>query len=101
MNEPTIEQEGIVDVMVSSGFGHNTQLPYVQVIIKSADWMTQMSPENARELAFNLLGAADAAESDGFLVWFLQDKLEVKDGRAVVSVLVDFREYREKRREGK
>lgn len=98
MNEPTIEQEGIVDVMVSSGLAHNTQLPYVQVVIKAADWMTQMSPENARELAFNLLGAADAAESDSFLVWFLQDKLEVKDERAVVSVLIDFREYREKRR---
>ena len=70
---------------------------YVQVVIQAADWMTQMSPENARELAFNLLGAADAAESDSFLVWFLQDKLAVDDMRAVVSILVDFREYREKR----
>ena len=46
MSEPTIEQEGIVDVIVSSGFGHNTQLPYVQVVIQAADWMTQMSVAN-------------------------------------------------------
>jgi len=67
-----IEQEYLVGVMVSSGFGYNTQQPYVQVLIEAADWSTQMSPATARELAFNLLTAADAAESDGFLVGFLR-----------------------------
>lgn len=94
-----IEEEGVV-FEVSSGFGHNTQAPYVQVLIPKADWMTQMSPEMARELAHNLLAAADAAESDGFLVTFFRERIGVDDMRAVASLLVQFREYREKQQGG-
>lgn len=94
-----IEEEGVV-FEVSSGFGHNTQAPYVQVLIKRADWMTQMPPAKARDLAFNLLQAADAAESDGFLIGFLQKTIGVKDMSAIVSVLVQFREYREQQQKG-
>jgi hypothetical protein len=64
------------------------------MLIGRADWMTQMPPEAARELAFNLLGAADAAESDGFLVGFLRDTIGVDDMRAVVTLLTQFRGYR-------
>lgn len=94
-----IEEEGVT-FEVSSGFGHNTQSPYVQVLIKKADWMTQMSPATARELAMSLFVAADAAESDGFLVGFLQKTIGVKDMSAIVSVLLQFREYREKQQGG-
>lgn len=38
-------------------------MPYVQVLIPQADWMTQMPPESARELALSLLACADAAET--------------------------------------
>lgn len=93
-----IKQEDLVGVMVTSGFGHNTQRPYVQVVIEAADWSSQMPPEKARELAFNLLSAADAAESDGFLVTFLQQRIGVDDMRALASVLVEFRDYREAQR---
>lgn len=41
-----IEEQGIT-FEVSSGFGHNTQQPYVQVLIQAADWMTQMPPSAA------------------------------------------------------
>lgn len=93
-----IEQEDITNIEISSGFGHNTQRPYVQMIIQRADWMTQMTPETARELAFNLLTCADAAESDGFLVGFLQNTVGVDDMRTVASILVQFREYRDTQR---
>lgn len=86
--------QGIVNIFVQSGFGHNTQQPFVEVVIHAADWSTQMSPANARELAFNLLQCADAAESDGFLVGFLRQRIGVDNMRAVAGVLVEFRDYR-------
>lgn len=93
-----IEQEGIVDVMVTSGFGYNTQKPYVQVLIQKANWMTQMTPETARELAFNLLTAADGADSDGFLVSFFRQSVGVNDVRMLATILSQFRDYREAQR---
>jgi hypothetical protein len=95
----TVRQEDITEFMISSGFGHNTRKPFVQMVIQRADWMTQMSPEKARELAFNLLQAADGAESDGFLVTFLQESVGVESMNAIASILVEFREYREKMRQ--
>lgn len=95
-----IEDSGLTNITVTSGFGHNTQQPFVEMTIRRADWTTQMSPEMARELAHNLLAAADAAESDGFLVTFFRERIGVDDMRAVASLLVEFREYREKRQGG-
>lgn len=98
-NERTIiEEEGIGCISVTSGFGYNTQQPFVQMIIQRADWMTQMSPAEARDLAFNLLTCADSAESDGFLVGFFQNTVGVDDMRTVASILVQFREYRDQQR---
>lgn len=95
-----IEQEGMANVMVTSGFGANTQQPYVQVLIEAADWSTQMPPATARELAFNLLSCADAAESDGFLVTWLRQRIGVEDLNALAGVLMQFREYRDRQRGG-
>lgn len=94
-----IEEEDITNIMVTSGFGHNTQLPFVQMLIKRADWMTQMSPATARELAMNLMACADTAESDGFLVTFLRKRIGVDDMRAIATILMEFREYREQRQQ--
>lgn len=95
MNTNELIEETGVTFEVSSGFGYNTQAPYVQVLIKKADWMTQMSPATARELALNLMACADAAESDGFLVNFLRKTVGVEDMRAIATILMEFREYRE------
>lgn len=93
-NSATQPPEGSEIVfMVSSGFGGNTNRPYVQVLIEAADWMTQMPPEKARDLAHNLLGAADAAESDGFLVTFLRQRVKAGD-EAIAQILIEFREWR-------
>ena len=85
-------QEGDPVVRVSSAFGLNTRRPY---LIEGADWMTLMSPDNARELAMNLLEAAEAAESDGFMVHFMKNAMEIDDDGAFASVLSEFRKYRE------
>lgn len=93
-------QQGIVNFFVQSGFGHNTQRPFVEMVIHAADFSTQMSPADARALAFNLLGSADAAESDGFLMGFMQQLIGVKEPAALAGVLGQFRDYREKQQGG-
>ena len=91
---PKQAEDNMVSFMVSSGFGHNSQQPFVQVLIEAADFMTQMSPDTARELAHTLLAAADAAESDGFLITFLRQKVKANND-AIAVVLTDFRTWRE------
>lgn len=83
---------------VSSGFGARKRKPYVQVLVESEDWMTQMPPAKAMELAANLLQAAEAAEGDGFLMYFIQDVIGVPEVEKQAQLLVHFREYRERQR---
>jgi len=83
---------------VTSGFGANTQEPYVQILIHGGDFMTQMSPENARELAINLITAAEAADSDGFIMDFLKERVGIESIKDRASVLIEFRHYRETQR---
>lgn len=80
---------------VSTGFGHRTRQPYVQVLIEAADFMTQMAPADARALAINLLQAAEAAEGDAFLISFLRRKVGAND-EAVAGILQEFRNWRER-----
>lgn len=94
------KEQGIVNVLVQTGYGHNTQEPFVEMVIHAADWSSQMSPDMARELGHNLLGAADAAESDAFLMGFLRDFVGVNEPAALAGVLCQFRDYREKLKGG-
>ena len=93
-------QEGIVNILVQSGYGHNTRKPFVEMVLHAADFSTQTPPAQARELAFNLLGCAEAANSDGFLMGFMQNLIGVKERAALAGVLGQFREYREKQQGG-
>lgn len=83
-------------ILVSSGFGANTNEPFVQVQAEELDHPIQMSPNEARALAVNLLEAADAAETDGYLVGFFRDELK-QDRQGIAVILNDFRKYRKKR----
>ena len=82
---------------VTSLYGYKSKEPRVNFAMSGGE-MVQMSPEEARSLALNLLSCADAAESDGFVVEFLRDKVRI-DERASAGILNDFREWREKRRQ--
>jgi len=77
-----------------SGLGGLTRQPYVQMIIEDADYMIQIEPATARELALNLLRCAEAAEQDGFLVNFFSHVVGVDEG-AIVALLTQYRDYRE------
>ena len=97
MSKPeTSVDEPQTRITVSYGFGYNTEQPFVQV--DTTAQMAKMSPQHAREVAYLLWAAADAAESDGFLVTFLREKINVDDERAMASILNDFRKWRDLQR---
>lgn len=56
------------EAAVTSGYGANTRQPFVELRVN--DSQSQMTPAKAREIALMLFAAADAAESDGFIVQF-------------------------------
>ena len=84
------------EYLITSGYGYNTKEPYIE--IKAPKLRVQMSPENARDLAFNLLQAAEGAYSDAFLVEFSKHALGGDEQTAAV-LLNEFRQWREQKQE--
>lgn len=85
-------------IMVESGYGKNSKQPFVEIKDKRFTEPIQLSPEEARDLALNLIEAAESAEQDGFMVEFVkglfpEDPEETKDNLAA-NILIQFREYR-------
>lgn len=85
------EQETIE---ITSGVSAKHFKPFVQL------WWgkqgCQMTPNEAREHAYGILAAAEAAESDAILVAFLREKVGIKEGVDVSLILRDFRTFRER-----
>lgn len=79
-----------------SGYGVLGQEPYVQITIRLRDEVriTQISPDNARELALNLLECAEAADMDAIVIRFMQERVH-QTLDVAAQVLIDFRELRE------
>lgn len=77
-------------ILINSGYGKNTRQPFVQM--STDKWMVQISPEEARDLAGNLLQAAEAAEQDAFLFEFTMDTF--KDEHAAGLMVAGFRKWR-------
>lgn len=69
--------------------------PFVQLLI-DAEVVCQLSPEEARDHAKNVLEATEASEQDAFMLAFMQKKVGL-DFNAAMQVIVDFRSYRESR----
>ena len=89
---PSYEQ-----VVINSGVAGRTQEPYVTFGMTAP--VAQISTAQARELAHHILAAADAAESDAFLLTWIDGRSEPPlDGRQRAAILTDFRAFREKRR---
>lgn len=77
-------------------FGHNTRKGLVEIEIKGAE--VTCSPTEARAFAYSLLEAAEAADTDEFIMTWLQDRVGVKGDEAAFQVLREFREKREEKR---
>ncbi len=79
-----------------SGYGVFEQAPYVQITIRLRDEVriTQITPQNARELAMNLLQCAEAADMDAMVIRFLQSRLHFPLDKAA-QVIFDLRVFRD------
>jgi hypothetical protein len=76
---------------VSSGYGANTQRPFVEIVAPKL--RVTMSSAEARALALNILEASVAAEADGFLVNFFVKEIAISQ-REAAALLLRFRDYR-------
>ena len=82
-------------ILVSSGFGSKHRKPFVVIESEDLDKPLQISPDDARNLAMNLLRAAEAADHDAFVVGFLKDQADLNDEQ-IAAWLYEFRVAREK-----
>lgn len=86
------------EFLVSSIYGHNTQQPLVNLTYGAKDFHVQMLPEDAIDLAHNLLAAAEASLTDAYLVGFFRGRVGA-DQQTIAIMLMEFREWREMRQE--
>lgn len=82
-------------LVVSAGYGMNTKSPFVEIESADIDRPIQMLPEEARAFAMNLLGAADSAESDAFIVESFAKEMQ-QDMQMVGGLLVAFRQWKDR-----
>lgn len=85
-------------IHVESGYGHNTRQPFVEIKTDKLKEPLQLSPNEARDLAANLLQAAEAAEQDAFIVEFHSDFVDGSPEEKQVlgaSMLALFRKWRD------
>lgn len=85
-------------LIVTSGYGANTKLPFVQLESPILDRPMQFSPEEARSIAKDLIESAEFAESESFIVGFFRDHMDA-DNKMTSALLVAFRKWRNDHRE--
>lgn len=81
-------------IIVTTMYGLETRQPYV-----SLAWGAErgdLTPDEARTFALQVLDAASASEADAFLVEFLNENVGANLEHAA-HLLNEFREWREKR----
>jgi len=81
-------------IFVTSGYGRKTLAPFVQVEHEAIDEPIQLSPAEARDLAQNLIQAAEASEQDAFLFEFTRDALK-QDQATAAQLIGEYRAWRE------
>ena len=80
---------------VESGYGYNTRQPFVEVKTDKLkpNEKIQLSPEEARDLALNLLSAAESSEQDAFMFEFVSKDLNAGD-QSAAGIIAAFRKWR-------
>jgi len=81
------------EIEVASGLGLNTGQPFVSLAVSNP--VVQLPVGKAREIGLQLLGAAGEAESDGFVMSWLEGVSELSLPQRA-ALLQEFRAYREK-----
>jgi hypothetical protein len=94
-----LEPPGAGEIRVSSGYGRNTRAPFVTLALPPDVTTVQLPPEQARQVAMQLVEAAEASHSDAFLAGFLRERIGVTDDGKIAMVIEEAREFRDRRRE--
>ncbi|HLE52728.1 MAG TPA: hypothetical protein VI755_11735 [Anaerolineales bacterium] len=81
-------------INVTSGYGNNTRQPFVEIKTEKLKEPLQLLPEEARDLALNLLQAAEAAEQDAFMFEFVSKDLKAGEN-AAANIIFEFRNWRD------
>ena len=83
-------------IRVESGYGGNSRQPFVEVKDDRLKEPMQLLPEEARDLALNLLEAAEASEQDAFIFEFFSKIMGggEKGDSAGAKSLIEFRQWR-------
>ena len=77
-----------------SGVNKNGE-PFIQLLVDD-EVICQLTPDEARDHAKNVLEATEASEQDAFMLEFMQKQVGLDVARAM-QVIIDFRLWREKR----
>lgn len=80
-------------ISISTLVSARTGEPKVDLVDPEKEWRVQLTVEEARALAWNILQAAEAALVDSFLHNFLVRELDLDNGRSA-RVLNEFRKFR-------
>jgi hypothetical protein len=78
-----------VESMVSAQTGEP------MVVLRWFTHLAQLNEAAAREIAFNLFEAIEAAKSDAFLFDFARVRVGMKEPAAVAQLIAEFREFRQ------
>lgn len=81
-------------IKVTSGYGGNTRLPFVEIKTDKLKEPLQLDPAAARDLAVNLLQAAEASEQDAFMFEFVSKDLKAGD-QSAAGIIHEFRKWRD------
>jgi hypothetical protein len=83
-------------IQIETIYGAISRKPFVT--FKWGNMAGQLTPNEARAHALAILEAADAAESDAFIVKFLDDHLDAPPEASLVA-MSEFRQFREANRD--
>lgn len=91
------QEERASCIWVSSLFGLETREPLVEICMEyeGRNLSIQVSPDEARKIALNILAAAEAALGDAFLVQFARDRVGTSD-QGAAHMLHEYRQWRMK-----
>jgi hypothetical protein len=89
------DDDALETLWASSMFGNSSLKGLEQIFIRGKEVV--MTPREARVFALSVFEAADAAESDEFLMGFLTDRVGIQEKEKLVAILSDFREFRIKK----
>jgi hypothetical protein len=93
--EGTIQKRNDDVIWFTSGYGGNTQKPFITMESSYLDMPVQMGLEVAKKLLENLWGVIEGAETDAFIVEYFSKELGL-DHNQVGALLIGFRTWREK-----